>query len=75
MNWSSTPPRISGWWFVGMKRGKALEVSIVEVREKKHRWQWTFMDRDVWLFVDDLETVKWAGPIHSPSLENFNKAK
>lgn len=75
MNWSSKPPRISGWWFVGQSTEPLrLHVWLVEVREKKHRWQWTYSGRKEWLPVEDFPDYKWAGPIRSPSLDNFNKA-
>lgn len=75
MNWSSTPPRISGWWFVGRKDGKKVQVYLVVVMERFGRFVWTFHGVDVWCPVDDFPKYKWAGPIHSPSLKNFNRAK
>ena len=73
MNWSSKPPRISGWWFMGRKHDRHLFVDLVEVQERKRQWQWTFANRQVWLSVDDFPKYKWAGPIVCPSLKNFNR--
>ena len=77
LKWSSKPPRIAGWWFVGAmhKKGGEIHVRLVEVWQRKQEWQWSFLGGMTWNNTDNYPHYKWAGPLRCPTRAEFLKAK
>ena len=71
MKWTTNYPHVTGWWFVGKRKGKTFRHNIIEVRKCRRRMQWSFIDGLTWNNCNEYPDYFWAGPIECPDYKHL----